>query len=162
MTLLDSGSERNAIDGTFLGHLKAAQSQGKLDKAAVSDIFQVEPQSITGVSGGMRATFDKMVKVTVTFRGRDGKTESRKLVFLVINNLGSKMLIGFPALRQLGLGVSQLTVELRSLGLELGAILLKDYVEHAKRLETRQKTRITMMKPRQDRQQASPYDVGSW
>ena len=93
----------------------------------VDEPIPCDEVSVGGAQNGMRASYDSLVVITVTFRDENGAEFTFKGVFAVMKKLAGDMIIGCPTMDWLSYGqrgdASGGTVEFRRAGMVLAAIV---------------------------------------
>ena len=72
-----------------------------------------------GAANGYMTTYKELVEIDVTFKQPGGHSATTRLLFVVIKNLNSKLLIGCPTLDALAFATSYDYVEFRAFDLTL-------------------------------------------
>ena len=120
---MDSGSFRNMVNEGFLNRLRAWAPMHEF----VDEPIPCGEVSVGGAQNGMRASYDSLVVITVTFRDENGAEFTFKGVFAVMKKLAGDMIIGCPTMDWLSYGQrgdsSGGIVELRRAGMVLAAIV---------------------------------------
>ena len=118
----DSGSFRNAIDEAYLAELERKDLTIDGEKV-VTARSQCEETDITGVVGGVRGSYNQVVGIRVTFKESEDRHKTKRLLFVVLRNMGSSLIIGCPSLDDMGFASSKEVIELRALDLEIPTIM---------------------------------------
>jgi len=114
----DTGSYRNAINEEFFyGTLLEAQK--RTNESLASETRYCGKIEVEGLTRKMMTYFDKVVDLTITFRGKDGKTTTVVSEFIIMPKLTTPVLLGSPLLDELEFALNADTIELRSVGLEI-------------------------------------------
>ena len=99
IAMLDTGSFRNCIDEKVLEMLEAKQRKRELGgKAVISPCKACEPVDVEGAANGYMTTYKEVVEIDLTFKQPGGQSATTRLVFVVVKNLRSKLMIGCPTL----------------------------------------------------------------
>ena len=78
-----------------------------------------ERTNISGVVSGIDSSYSEVIGINLTFRESESRTASKKLLFVILKNMGSEMLIGCPALDEMGFASYKHVIELRSFDLDI-------------------------------------------
>ena len=120
VAMLDTGSFRNCIDEQVLKMLEAKQEKGELGKKQViSPRRECVPTDVDGAANGYMTTYKEVVEIDVTFKQPGGNSATTRLLFVVVQNLRSKLMIGCPTLDALSFATSYDFVEFRAFDLTL-------------------------------------------
>ena len=114
VAMLDTGSFRNCIDENILKMLEAKQEKGELGKKQViSPRRGCVPTDVDGAANGYMTTYREVVEIDITFKQPGGNSATTRLLFVVVQNLRSKLMIGCPTLDALSFATSYDFVEFR-------------------------------------------------
>ena len=120
VAMLDRGSFRNCIDEDVLKMLENKQAKGELGKKPViSPRRKCTPTNVDGAANGYMTTYKEIVEIDITFKQPGGNSATTRLVFVVIKDLRSKLLIGCPTLDALSFATSYDYVKFRAFDLTL-------------------------------------------
>ena len=78
-----------------------------------------EPTDVDGAANGYMTTYKEVVEIDMTFKQPGGQSATSRLVFVVVKNLRSKIMIGCPTLDALSFATSYDWVELRAFDLTI-------------------------------------------
>ena len=107
VAMLDTGSFRNCIDEEVLKMLEAKQRKGELGgKPVISPRRSCEPTDVDGAANGYMTTYKEVVEIDITFKQPGGNSATTRLVFVVVKDLRSKLMIGCPTLDALSFATS--------------------------------------------------------
>ena len=107
VAMLDTGSFRNCIDESVLKMLQEKQRTRELrGKSVISPRRSCEPTDVEGAANGYMTTYKEVVEIELTFKEPGGNSATTRMVFVVVNNLQSKIMIGCPTLDALSFAAS--------------------------------------------------------
>ena len=96
------------------------QQKGELGKqAVVSPRRECHPTHVDGAANGYMTTYREVVEIDITFTQPGGNSATSRLMFVVVKNLRSKLMIGCPTLDALSFATSYDFIELRAFDLTI-------------------------------------------